>query len=200
MTQADTKLWLVRHGATEWSRAGQHTSVTDLPLLPDGEEDAKRVGKVLAEVDFGLVLTSPRRRARQTAAGAGFPDAEVDENLVEWAYGPGEGLTSAEIRQKVPGWRIWTHGAPDFERDGYAPGETVAQASARLAKVVERVRSSGVENALVFAHGHSLRTLAMEWLGFDVALAKHFPLATGARSVLGYEKDNPAIIMWNAES
>lgn len=200
MTKTATQLWLVRHGATKWSRSGQHTSVTDLPLLPDGEDDARRVGKALANVDFGLVLTSPRRRARDTAAGAGFPDAEVDDNLVEWAYGPGEGLTSAEIREEVPGWRIWTHGAPNFERDDFAPGETVEQASLRLAKVVERVRRSGVEHALVFAHGHSLRTLAIEWLGLDVALAKHFPLSTGALSVLGYEKDNPAIIRWNAES
>lgn len=195
-----TQLWLVRHGATEWSRSGQHTSVTDLPLLPEGEEDARRVGERLRGNDFGLVLTSPRRRARDTATGAGFPDAEVDDHLVEWAYGPGEGLTSDQIRDRVPGWRIWTHGAPQFEREDTEPGETLDDVSVRLQKVVDRVRSSGVERALVFAHGHSLRVLAMEWLGKEVAMARHFPLQTGTLSVLGYEKDNPAIVRWNAES
>ncbi|RMB59777.1 histidine phosphatase family protein [Tessaracoccus antarcticus] len=200
MTSTDaTQLWLVRHGATQWSQSGQHTSVTDLPLLTEGDEDARRVGARLAGTDFGLVLTSPRRRARDTAAGAGFPDAETDDDLVEWAYGPGEGLTSDEIRKKVPGWRIWTHGAPKFERDGYEPGETLEHISVRLQRVVDRVRASGVERAIVFAHGHSLRALAMEWLGVEVAMAKHFPLQTGTISVLGYEKDNPAIVRWNAE-
>lgn len=193
-----TQLWLVRHGATEWSRSGQHTSVTDLPLLADGEDDAREVGQRLQGIDFGLVLTSPRRRARETAAGAGFDEAEVDADLVEWAYGPGEGLTSDEIRERVPGWRIWTHGAPQFDREGFEAGETIEEVSTRLQRVVDRVRSSGVERALVFAHGHSLRALAMKWLGLEIAMAKHFPLQTGTLSVLGYEKDNPAIVRWNA--
>lgn len=199
-TEIKTQLWLVRHGATKWSRSGQHTSVTDLPLLPDGEEDAREVGARLQGRKFGLVLTSPRRRARDTAAGAGFPDAGIDEDLVEWAYGPGEGLTSKEIREEVSDWRIWTHGAPQFERDDFAPGETVAQVSTRLQRVVDRVRKSGVENVIVFAHGHSLRALAMEWLGVEIAMAKHFPLETGTVSLLGYEKDNPAVIRWNQET
>ncbi len=193
-----TQLWLVRHGATEWSRSGQHTSITDLPLLKDGEQDARDVGQRLKDTDFGLVLTSPRRRARDTATGAGFGEAEVDEDLVEWAYGPGEGLTSDEIRARLPGWRIWTHGAPQFDRDGYGPGETLEEVSTRLRRVVDRVRSSGVDRALVFAHGHSLRALSMEWLGLEISMAKHFPLQTGTLSVLGYEKDNPAIVRWNA--
>ncbi len=193
-----TQLWLVRHGATEWSRSGQHTSVTDLPLLPDGEEDARRVGERLLTTQFGLVLTSPRRRARDTAIGAGYPEATVDEDLVEWAYGAGEGLTSAEIREIIPGWRIWTHGAPDFDRPDCTQGETLEEVSTRLTRVVERVRTSGVEHALVFGHGHSLRALAMEWLGMTIPTARHFPLQTGTISVLGYEKDNPAIIRWNA--
>ncbi len=195
-----TQLWLIRHGATEWSKSGQHTSVTDLPLLPEGEQDARKVGERLRGTEFGLVLTSPRRRARDTAAGAGFIEVEEEPDLVEWAYGPGEGLTSDEIREKVPGWRIWTHGAPQFERDDFPPGETIEEVSTRLQRVVDRVRASGVEHALLFAHGHSLRALAMTWLGFDVAMAKHFPLQTGTLSVLGYEKDNPAIVRWNAES
>lgn len=129
----------------------------------------------------------------------GFPAPDIDPDLVEWAYGPAEGLTSAEIRARVPGWRIWTHGAPRFDRDGdFAPGETVEQAAARLGRIVERVRASGVDDALVFGHGHALRTLAMVWLGLPVGLAAHFPLATGTISVLGYEKDSPAIVTWNS--
>lgn len=196
---ARTRLWIVRHGATKWSELGQHTSVTDLPLLPQGQVDAERVGERLADYEFGLVLTSPRRRARDTAALAGFPTAEVDEDLVEWSYGPGEGLTSDQIRAQVPGWRIWTHGAPAMERDEeFPPGEVVDDVAARLSRVVERVRGCGHERALAFGHGHALRALAMVWLGMPVSEAAHFPLATAAVSVLGYEKESPALEMWNS--
>lgn len=192
-----TRVWLARHGATEWSESGQHTSVTDLPLLAKGRDDAQRVGASLAGREFGLVLSSPRRRAKETAELAGFTP-ELDEDLVEWAYGPGEGLTSAQIREKIPGWRIWTHGAPQFERDGYEPGETESQIAARLGRVVERIRESGPEDAIVFAHGHSLRAFTMVWLGLPIEMAKHFPLETGTISLLGYEKENPAVVRWNA--
>lgn len=194
-----TELWLVRHGATEWSESGRHTSVTDLPLLPRGEEDARRVGERLSGVQFGLALTSPRRRASETARLAGFPRAEVEEDLAEWAYGPGEGLTSPQIREMVPGWRIWSHGAPDIHRDGFEPGETESEVAARLTRVVERVRNSGAERAIAFAHGHSLRALAMVWLGQPIEAARQFPLETGTVSVLGYEKENSAIVRWNAQ-
>ena len=150
-----TELWLVRHGATEWSTAGRHTSVTDLPLLPDGEDTARALGARLAGIDFGLVLTSPRRRARHTADLAGFPDAEVTDDLVEWAYGDYEGLTTPEIRESVPGWTVWSHPSPG--------GETGAEVAARLDRVVERARSGG-GRTLVFAHAHSLRVLAARWL------------------------------------
>lgn len=199
MTNDDrTQLWVVRHGATEWSESGQHTSVTDLDLLDKGRVNAEKVGGKLAELDFGLVLSSPRRRALETAELAGF-EPEIDDDLVEWAYGPGEGLTSVEIREQIPGWRIWTHGAPQLDREGYEPGETQAEVEARLARVVNRVRGSGVRRAIAFGHGHSLRALAMVWLGQPVSMAAHFPLETGTISVLGYEKENPAIVRWNAD-
>ncbi|WP_203568299.1 histidine phosphatase family protein [Aestuariimicrobium ganziense] len=185
-----SELHLVRHGATEWSRNGRHTSVTDLDLLPDGIDQAKAAGERLRGNDYGLVLTSPRVRARRTAELAGFPDAEVDENLVEWAYGDYEGLTSKQIREQHPGWRIWTHPIPG--------GESRTQVINRLTKVVERVHESGVERALVFGHGHSLRVLALCWLGIDIARGQSFPLETGSVSVLGYEKESPAIIRWNS--
>ncbi len=114
----------------------------------------------------------------------------MDEDLAEWAYGDYEGRTSPEIHEEVPGWTIWTHPVPG--------GESAEQVAARLDRVVQRVRDSGVDRALCFAHGHSLRALAMRWLGFDLALGVHFPLDTSTVSVLGEEKGLPALERWNA--
>ena len=119
-----TELYVVRHGETEWSANGRHTSVTDLPLTETGEEGAKALASRLAEVEFDLVLTSPRQRARRTAELAGFPYAAVDEDLVEWAYGDYEGVTTATIRETIPGWSVWTHPTPG--------GESADDVSARL--------------------------------------------------------------------
>lgn len=185
-----TELYLVRHGETEWSRSGRHTSVTDLDLTARGVAEAESLRGKLDRSDFGLVLTSPRLRARRTAQLAGFGDATVDDNLVEWFYGDYEGLTSDEIRARVPGWRIWNHPMPG--------GETRMQVIARLTTVVERVRASGVERAVCFAHGHSLRVLALCWLDIDIARGQSFPLRTGSVSIVGYEKESPAIVRWNA--
>lgn len=185
-----TELYLVRHGETEWSKSGRHTSVTDLDLTDEGVRQAEAVRPKLAGLDFGLVLCSPRLRARRTAALAGFPGAIVDENLVEWNYGAYEGRTSDEIRAEVPGWRIWNSPIPG--------GETKVQVIARLSEVVTRVRSAGVDRALCFAHGHSLRVLALCWLDIDIARGQSFPLQTGSLSIVGYEKESPAIVRWNA--
>ncbi|GAB2482476.1 histidine phosphatase family protein [Luteococcus sediminum] len=185
-----TELYLVRHGETAWSRSGQHTSVTDLDLTEHGVEEASRLRERLDPSDFGLVLTSPRLRARRTAELAGFEQPEVDENLAEWFYGDYEGMTSNQIREQVPGWRIWTHPIPG--------GETRTQVIDRLTTVVQRVQDSGVDRAICFSHGHASRVLALCWLGIDVARGQSFPLQTGAVSVLGYEKESPAIVRWNA--
>lgn len=188
-----TELYLVRHGETKWSRSGQHTSVTDLPLTPVGEGQARALNGHLDPADFQLILTSPRRRARDTAELAGFTGAyqpEVDEDLVEWFYGDYEGLTSDQISESVPGWQIWTDPVPG--------GETAEEVRARLDRVVARVRSSGVERALCFGHGHALRALTMCWLDFDLGLGAQFPLDTSTVSVLGTEKGQPALQKWNA--
>ena len=105
-----TDLYLVRHGETAWSKSGQHTSTTDLDLTPHGEEQARGLASRLNRADFGLVLCSPRQRAQQTARLAGFGDFVVDSNLAEWNYGDYEGLTSAQIRERHPGWRLWFNG------------------------------------------------------------------------------------------
>lgn len=185
-----TELYLVRHGETAWSKSGQHTSVTDLDLTDKGVAEASSLRERLVPDDFDLVLTSPRLRARRTAALAGFPDAEVDDNLAEWFYGDYEGKTSAEIRENAPGWRIWSHQIPG--------GETRAQIINRLTQVVQRVRESGVDKAICFGHGHSSRVLALCWLDIDILRGQSFPLQTGAVSVLGHEKESAAIIRWNS--
>lgn len=185
-------LWLVRHGATEWSISGRHTGSTDLPLLPEGEAGATALAPRLAGPgvpEFALVLTSPRQRARRTAELAGFPHAEVDDDLVEWGYGDYEGVTTADIRRSDPGWSIW---------EGHTPGgETAAAVSERLDRVIARARAASGP-ALFFAHGHCLRALTARWLDLPVSEGRLFRLDTSTLSVLGWEHDRPAMLKWNS--
>lgn len=185
-----TSLWLVRHGETEWSRDGRHTSTTDLPLTDKGVEVARSLAETLARQSFDLVLTSPLRRARTTAELAGFADAEDEPDLREWDYGDYEGITTDEIRETVPGWSLWTHETPG--------GESAEEVSERLDRVVERARSVKGDS-LVFAHGHSLRALAARWLGLAVTDGRLLKLDTATVSVLGFEREHPAVLRWNAE-
>ncbi|GAB4098970.1 histidine phosphatase family protein [Sinomonas halotolerans] len=183
-----TRLWLLRHGETEWSRSGQYTGLTDLPLTEEGEQQARDAREALDGVDFGLVLTSPLQRARRTAELAGFADAQTEPNAVEWDYGDYEGIRSAAIRQENPDYLIWTHGVPN--------GEALEAVGGRADRIVERVRASGVENALVVAHGHFCRILAARWLGLDAAAGRHFILGTAKACRLGWDKKTPAIEAW----
>jgi len=183
------ELWLVRHGETEWSRDGLHTSVTELPLTEAGVEVARQLAARLNDTGFDLVLTSPRSRARRTAELAGYPTAEVDEDLAEWAYGDYEGVSTAEIRETVEGWTVWTHPSPG--------GESADAVTARLERVVERVRDAP-GRTLVFGHGHALRALAALWLGLPVSEGRLFRLDTATVSVLGFERETPVILKWNA--
>jgi len=181
-------LWLVRHGETEWSKNGRHTSTTDLPLTPEGERIAAELRTRLAGNTFSLVLTSPRQRARRTAVLAGFDDAVVDEDLVEWNYGDYEGVTTAEIRKTVPGWTIWSHPVPN--------GEKPAEVAARLDRVNRRAAAVDGD-VLIFGHSHALRGLTARWLELDVTEGRHFVLGTATVSVLGWERGSPAIHRWN---
>jgi probable phosphoglycerate mutase len=184
-----TELWLVRHGETEWARSGRHTSTTDVVLTAAGEADARALRGRLAAQRFDLVLTSPRLRARRTAELAGYPDALVDEDLAEWAYGELEGSTSEDIRERIPGWTIWTHGGVD--------GESVADVTARIDRFIRRVGEVR-GRVLCFGHGHALRVLAVRWIGKPVSLGGALSLGTGSVSVLGHEHDRPAIVRWNS--
>lgn len=188
MGQSDvTELWLVRHGETEWSRSWRHTSVTDLELTDAGREQAQGLRPLLTGARFDRIWSSPRRRALETAELAGCAP-EVVEDLVEWDYGDYEGVTTAQIRETVPGWTIWSHPAPG--------GESAAQVAERLDRVAERARALG-GRTLVFGHGHALRVLAARWLGLDVADGRVFLLDTGTYSVLGDDRGQPVVIQWN---
>ncbi len=186
-----TLLYLVRHGQTPWTVSGQHTSYTDLDLTPQGEEQAKALRSKLDPSEFGLVLTSPRKRAQRTAELAGFTDYEVTEDLQEWNYGDYEGKTSIEIREKYhPGWRLWFNGVPN--------GETSDQVRERLSRVVRRVRESGVDKAICFGHGHASRVLALCWLDFPLIFGQAFPVEVASLSILGREKESWAVLRWNS--
>ena len=182
-------VWLVRHGETPWSRDRLHTSITDVPLTEAGVEAARRVGARLAGRTFSLVLTSPRLRARHSAELAGYPAAEVDDDLAEWGYGRYEGASTAQIRETDTDWTIWSHPAPG--------GETADEVGERVDRVIRRARAVGGD-AVLFGHAHCLRALAARWLGRPVTDGRLYRLDTGSLSVLGYERETPVIVHWNA--
>ena len=191
MNQALPKAYLARHGETAWSLSGQHTGLTDMPLIDAGERDARALGERLRGQTFAKVWTSPLRRASRTCELAGFGGAaQIDTDLVEWAYGDYEGRTSAQIRGSNPGWLLF--------RDGCPGGESVAQATARVDRVIARARA--VEgDVLLFSSGHTLRTLAARWLGLEASGGALLLLGTASLSVLGYEHNlqEPVIRVWN---
>jgi broad specificity phosphatase PhoE len=183
------KLWLIRHGETEWSLSGAHTSRTDIPLTERGKERAARIRTYLAQRKFSLVLTSPLQRARETCRIAGYADvARVEENLREWDYGIFEGRTTADIRKDQPDWSIWDSPVPE--------GEPVEHVAARAQKVIDRALETGGDVAL-FAHAHILRILAGTWLGLEPRAGRLFALGTGSVSTLGFERETRVISTWN---
>ncbi|GAA4363702.1 histidine phosphatase family protein [Paeniglutamicibacter cryotolerans] len=195
MTQEHPRLWVVRHGETEWSRSGRYTGLTDLELTQEGRLQADRAGDVLraaqlAGIGFGLVLTSPLLRAVETAALAGFDAAERTPLAREWDYGDYEGVESAQIRRDRPGYLIWDQGVPN--------GETLAQVSARADALVDRVctQLDAGGNAIVFSHGHFSRILAARWLGMEPGMGRHFLLGTAEVCRLGWDRDTPAVEAW----
>jgi len=185
----ERQLWLARHGETDWSRSGQHTSRTDLPLTEIGRTQAVALGARLRDRPFALVLTSPLLRAADTARIAGFGDVlAVDDDLREWDYGEFEGRKTDEIRVQFPGWSIW--------RGPWPGGETIDQVAARADRVVARVRAIDGD-VLAFSHGHLLRVLAARWLGHEPEAGDMLALSTGSISVLGWEREEPVIERWN---
>ena len=185
---AAPELWLVRHGETEWSRDGRHTSTTDLPLTPVGEAAATALAPRLADVEFDLVLTSPRRRARRTAELAGFP--------TPWSTRTSPSGPTATTRASPPRRSARRCRAGRSGRIPSPGGESADEVSARLDRVVERVREHG--RVLVFAHGHSLRVLTARWLCQPAEEGRFFRLDTATVSVLGFERETPVLLKWNS--
>ena len=181
-------LVLVRHGETEWSRSGRHTGRTDIDLTPAGRAAAHALAPLLSATTFPLVLVSPMRRSAETARLAGFEHCEVSNDLREWDYGSYEGITTPTIRETVPGWTVFTHPVPG--------GETIEQVAERVDRVIARVRAND-RPVLVFGHGHSLRILGARWCGLPPEAARHLRLDPASVSVLGYERETPALSAWN---
>jgi len=183
--------YLARHGETAWSLTGQHTGLTDLPLTPHGEQNARALGQRLAGLNFAKVFTSPLQRASRTCELAGFRGAaEVDHDLVEWNYGEYEGKRTAEIRAERPDWQLF--------RDGCPGGESPGQVGARADRVLARVRA--IEgDVLLFSSGHFLRVFAARWLALEPAGGRFFLLSTASLSALSYEhkQAQPVIRLWN---
>jgi broad specificity phosphatase PhoE len=182
------EVWLLRHAETEWSRSGQHTGRTDIPLTDKGREVAKALRPRLEGHAFALVLCSPLSRARETAQLAGLECSGLRDDLLEWDYGEYEGLTTPEIRKDRPDWFLW--------RDGVPGGEMPDDVAARCDRVVAEVRAVDGRAALV-AHGHILRALAARWIDVPVDLGGRLHLGTGTVSVLAYEREVAVISRWN---
>jgi broad specificity phosphatase PhoE len=182
-------VYLIRHGETEWARDGRHTGRTDIPLTETGRAQAGFLLPIFDEASFSHILSSPLRRALETARLAGQGNrVELVPDLMEWDYGDYEGITTTQIRKKIPDWSIWTHPCPN--------GETINDVSARADKVVSQVRVQE-SNVALFSHGHFLRVLAARWLGFEPACGKYFLLGTSTLSILDYEGATPVIKTWN---
>ena len=186
------ELWLIRHGETEWSLSGKHTSRTDISLTEHGRRRAEELRDYLKGKKFEAVFVSPMQRARDTCAIAGFGDvAVVDEGLREWDYGVYEGKTTAEIRKEVPGWSVW--------KDEIVGGETVEHVGERADGVIARALAVGDSGGPValFAHAHILRILAARWIGLEADGGRLLALGTGSVSVLGWERETRVIEAWN---
>lgn len=190
MTREEQRVYLLRHGETEWSLNGRHTGVTDVPLTEHGRVAARLLRPILAKVTFLLVLTSPLQRARETCELAGLGQfATVEPDLIEWNYGEYEGLRTEEIRLTRPGWSVF--------RDGCPGGETPDQIGARADRVLSTIRATE-GNVALFAHGHILRVLAARWINLSASYGENFILDTATLNVLGYYRESPAFEIWNA--
>ena len=189
---APSRLFLIRHGETEWSLSGQHTGRTDIALTARGEEGARALEPFLRDIAFARVLASPRTRAQRTCALAGLAQSvAIEPDLAEWDYGDYEGLRSAEIHKERPGWNIF--------RDGCPGGESPADVSDRADRLIGRLRAQG-GNTAGFTHGHFGRVLATRWIGLPVIEGQHFAISVASVGVLGFEPSHPdtmALELWN---
>lgn len=188
MTSHTPELVLIRHGETEWSKSGQHTGRTDLELTELGKLQAEDIKAVVASLPIDRTIASPLRRAWETAELIGL-DPVRDDDLLEWDYGVYEGITTAETRETIPGWSVWTHPIEG--------GESLAEVGARADAAIDRLIATSSETVAVVAHGHFLRIFAARWLGLDAVEGRRFVLNTTTMSLLGWERENRVIRRWN---
>jgi len=190
MKQSLPRVYLARHGQTEWAVTGQHTGRTDIPLTTIGEAEARSLAERIGMSTFTAVLTSPSQRARRTAELAGFSNAVIDEDLAEWDYGQYDGLRTDEILVRQPGWNVFTDGGPG--------GESAAQMTARADRIVAKVRAINAD-VLLFTSGHIGRCIAARWIGQPITLGAFMLLSTASLSILSYDHglNQPAILSWN---
>ena len=192
MRSSGPQIVLVRHGETEWSKNGKHTSYSDIPLTLEGERQASSLKSELSDWDFKLVLCSPRKRAQRTCELAGFLDrAEATEDLAEWNYGQYEGITTKEIRETDPTWTVFISHTPG--------GETPDQVAERCDRVIQRLKDVG-DDVVLFAHSHVLRVLIARWLELPPVEGRHFVIQTGVLNILSYEHESTVLISLNAQS
>ncbi len=201
-TSHSARIWLIRHGETDWSKAGRHTGLTDLPLTEAGRAAAADVATELAAAldgrNVGLTLVSPLRRARDTAQLAGLSADTTDSDLHEWDYGAWEGRTTAAIREELgdPSWVIWDHPVPA----GDTPGEQLDDVAARVDRVIARCQAEldNGQDCILVAHGHVLRILTARWLGLEPIAGRLFALDPARLSALGFEHEQHVILRWNS--
>ena len=190
---ARPRIYLIRHGQTEWSLSGQHTGRTDVPMTPKGEAQARQLADVLRRIQFGAVLTSPLQRARRTCELAGLGDrAQIEQDLVEWDYGNYEGMTSEEILEKDPSWSLFRDGAPH--------GESPQAIKARVDRLIAKLETL-TGNVALFSHGHLICALAARWIELPIVAAEHLDLSTSSISTIGYSEHHPdtrVISGWNS--
>lgn len=180
---------LCRHGETEWSLSGKHTSYTDIPLTEKGIEQAKELGFKIRALSFDKVYSSPMQRAKATCELAGLGTTIVIEpKAVEWNYGAYEGKTTPEIWEKDPEWNLFRDGAPKGEK----PSDVGKRADILIHKWI-----SEDKNIVLFSHAHFLRVVASRWIGLEPAAAKLFGLSVASLSVLSFERNQRIIQTWN---
>lgn len=183
------KIILVRHGETEWALNGRHTGHTDITLTDQGERQAKALTPLLKTFSFQQAFVSPLQRAKNTFHLSGLQtEFQLDNDLYEWDYGNYEGLTSPQILEKNPNWSIFTDGAPG--------GESTKDIELRADRILKKARQYSGDVAF-FSSGHILRSIACRFLNLPIELGKHLVLSTASLSILGYDRKNPALLLWN---
>jgi probable phosphoglycerate mutase len=184
-------IWIIRHGATEWSDAMRHTGRTDLPLTDAGAMLAAALAPVLARHEFASAISSPLQRARETARLAGFDDPVLEPDLEEWDYGEFEGLTSEQIRAQGAAWADWT-----VFRGPVPGGETLEQVAVRARRAYDRIQTVDGD-VVVFAHAHILRVFAAVACDLDPEDAARFALDPATISVLSLDRGERIVQRWN---